>query len=505
MSGRLFRTCMLGVVVTSLFAVPVLAEGNATDSVDRLQAMLEAQQRKIEALEQQVAATTQADMDQARAEQMKQQIREVLSEAEFRETLVPATLQAGYDNGFFIRSTDEKFMIKFNGLMQFRYTYYSTRSENRYLAPGYAGSRSRSGFSFARLRFIVGGHAYTKDLTYHITFDASEDGQYDATALYAWVNYRIADEFQIKAGIFRLASTRADFGSTATMQFVDYPYENALFGLGRGIGVRLWGKLAEGKGEYYLDFVDSLNSVRQTITADEDRYTRGHDNNPAIVFRTVWALMGGHCLYPEDAGHFTAPCDFGIHDEPALNVGAHFAYTSDWFDGTLRMPFKRQTFFREGGFGLTSSEGLDIYQMGIDAGFKYQGFSATAEFDWRILNVTDSDRPPFTPLYQLTGDDSTNDQWGGYLQLGYFLPIPGMERKFEIVGRAGGLRVHHGGAEGVWTYTGGLNYYIDGHKVKLQSELMYIPEAPVTRGPNYSVANVNDDALIFRVQLQVAF
>jgi hypothetical protein len=474
------------------------------EAVARLEALLEAQQHKIEALEQQLAVAAQADVDAARVEQMKQQIREVLSEREFRESLMPSTLQAGYDKGFFIKSSDEKFKMKFNALLQFRWTHYATRSENRYLAPGFR-RHDRTGFDWARARFRISGHAYSKDLTYLLELDMSSPGGYDATLLYGWVNYRIVDEFQVMAGIFRLASTRADFGSTAAMQFVDYPTMNSVFGLVRGTGVRLWGKLFQGKGEYYLDVVNSLvNAATQTITTDENLYANGHDNNPAIVFRTVWALLGGTCTHPESAGHWTEACDIEFHTEPALNVGFHYAFKEDYHDGSMRIPFPRRTFFREGGFGLTRSDGLQINQFGFDAGFKYQGFSAIGEYVIRLLDVRSAEHPPFTPLYMLTGDDSTNVQHGAYVQCGYFLPIPGLERKLEVVARVGGISTLAGGQEGTWDYGGGLNYYIEGHNVKLQTDVTKVSEVPIS-SPTYSLANVNDDALIWRVQLQVAF
>lgn len=503
MSGRLCRMCLLGVVTAGVLVAPTFADAGSSDQVARLEALLDAQQRQIEALEQQVGATAQADMDAARTDQMKQQIREVLSESEFRESLMTSTLQAGYDKGFFIKSSDDKFKMKFNGLLQMRWTHYGTRRSNRYLVPGF-GRDDRTGFDGNRLRFIVGGHAYTKDLTYSLTFDSSQGANYNTRLLYVWANYRFCDEFQFKTGIFRLASTRADFGSTATMPFVEYPMENIAFGLGRGIGVRFWGKLLEGKGEYYLDIVNRTNGTGQTITNDEALYATGHDNNPAIVFRTVWALLGGTCQHPEDEGYFAAPCDFAIHTDPALNVGFHYAYTEDEHDGQMRIPFNRQSFFRQGGFGLTDSQGLQIHQVGVDAGFKYMGFSATAEYWARMLDVRNADSAPFSPLFLATGDDSTTVMHGGYLQCGYFLPIPGFERKLEAVTRFGGIRTNAGGGEGTWIYAVGLNYYIEGHKVKLQTDLTKVVEAPMSSS-TYSLANVNDDALIWRVQLQVAF
>ena len=509
MSGRLFRRCLFAAVAAAVLTIPVLADegpGSGTDaSLARLEALLEAQQKKIEALEQQVAAANQADMNAARVDQMKQQIREVLSEQEFRESLMPSTVQAGYDKGFFIKSSDEKFMIRMNGQFQFRWTHYATRSGNRYLSPGLR-RQDRTGFDWSRLRFRFSGYAYTKDLTYLLELDQSTAGQLDTQMLYAWVNYRVVDEFQIKAGTFRVASTRADSASTAMMQFAEYPMMNAVFGLSRGTGIRLWGKLFQGKGEYYLDFVNSLNNAtRATITTDETRNASGHDNNPALVFRTIWSLLGGACQHPEDdAGMSDSVCDMAIHTSPAWNVGFHYAYTEDWREGTLAIPFRRQTSFRDGGFGLTSSQGLQIHQFGIDSGFKYQGFSILGEYVVRLLDVRAGDRAPYAPLFLLTSDGSTNAQHGAYVQCGYFLPIPGLERKLEVVARVGGVSALAGGQEGTWDYGAGLNYYIQGHKVKLQTDVTKVSESPISSS-QYSLANVNDDALIWRVQLQVAF
>ncbi|MCK4343260.1 MAG: hypothetical protein KAY37_16220 [Phycisphaerae bacterium] len=506
MSGRLHRVCLLGAIAVGVFAGPVLAGdgANQNDQVARLEALLEAQQQKLEALEQQVAATAQQDMNAARTEQMKQQIREVLSEQEFRESLMPSMLQAGYNKGFFIKSSDEKFMMKFNGVFQMRWTHYATRSRNHYLAPGFRRS-DRTGFDMNRIRFRFSGHAYSKDLTYLLELAMGQAGAYDARVRYAWVNYRFIDEFQFKAGIFLVGATRAHANSIATMQFVEYPMMDAVFGIDRGTGVRFWGKLFDGKGEYRLDLLNSLGShTTRTITNDEDLYANGHDNNPAIVFRTVWAILGGTCEHPEDAGELTEPCDMGFHTDPALNIGFHYAFNEDDHDGTLRIPFPRKTFFRKGGFGVTSSEGLQINQFGFDAGFKWQGFSAIAEYALRILDVRDAAHAPFTPLFMLTGDDSTNVQHGAYLQCGYFLPIPGLERKLELVGRVGGISALSSGQEGTWIYAGGLNYYIEGHKVKLQTDVTKISEVPLSSS-TYSLANVNDDALIWRIQLQVAF
>lgn len=509
MAGRRRNVALSLLFLMACSTGPVLAQEEAhadANELDRLRALLDAQQARLATLEQQLTAQQHPDVERMRIDEMRKQIREILSETEFRESLMPSTVQAGYDKGFYIRSTDDKFLLKISGMMQFRYTYYGTHRDNRYLAPGLNRSRSRSGFDMQRTRLRLAGHVYSKDLTYLLEFDMNPSTSYDTRLFYAYVNYRIADEFQIRAGQFRMASTRADYASTATMQFVDYPMMNAVFGLGNGLGVQLWGRLLEGRGEYYLQVVNALsNAGRATITTDETRATAGHDNNPAIVFRTVWQLLQGSCMHPDDADHFTAPCDLGYHTSPALNMGFHYAFAEDYDTGHLRIPFPQRSFFRRGGFGLTNSKGLQIHQFGTDIGFKYRGFSLMGEYVMRLLDVRAGDSAPFAPLYQLTGDGSTNAQHGGYLQAGYLLPLEGaLARKIEIVGRVGGLAAVSGGSEGTWDYGAGINYYIKGHKVKLQADVTKIYEAPTTAS-SYSLANVNDDALIWRIQLQVAF
>jgi hypothetical protein len=501
-SGWRAAAGMAAVVVACGVSVAGEAEDLAT-----LEARLAQQRARIAALQAEVAGSTSQDMDAARVGAMKQQIREVLGDGAFRESLMPATLQAGYDRGFFIRSTDEKFSLRLNGRMQFRWTHYGTRRENRSTAPGIRPRHDRTGFDLPRVYLGFSGHAYTRDLTYALILDASEYRAYDAGVLHAWVNYRFSDALQLRAGIMRVAGTRANV-NTAMMQMVETPVFDAVFALPRGLGVRLWGKLKVGDlaGQYRLDVVNTFGTPgTRTITTDEDLLTAGHDNNPAVYFHTVWNLLAGYCTQPSDEVPFPfASCDLGYHEEPALNVGLGYGFDENYHDGVVRVTYPRKTFFRPGGFGVTSSEGVQMHQVGVDVGLKYRGFSATFEYAARMLDVRRASRAPLTPLFAMTGDDSTSVQHGGYLQCGYFLPVPGWERKFEVVGRVEGISFGTGGQEATWAYAGGLNYYIDGHRVKLQTDVTKVVEAPVSNS-TVSLANVNDDALIWRVQLQVAF
>jgi len=491
----------IGCFAILLLALSVMTPGRALadtgSDVAQLQALLEAQQARMDALQEQLAASRSQGAEGARNEALRNQIRQILGEQEFRESLMPSMLQAGYDNGFFIRSSDDKFLMKFNGRMQFRFTHYAKQSRNRYLSPRLRG-HDMTGFDVRRFRFHISGHVYDPNLTYLIKLDADSPSGYDVGIRYAYVNYRFADEFQIRAGAFQLAATRAGFASSGNMQFCEYPETAAVFDPFEGVGVRFWGQLFEKRVEYFLDIANSFNGMRnRTITTDENREL---DGNPAVAFRTVWHVCGEN-----PTKDFVSWADIDHLETPAFDLGFHYLFDDNYGDATSsRIVFARPKLFG-GGFGVTTSEGVQINQFGFDAAFKWQGFSATGEYIFRIIDPRRAGRTPFTPLWLLTADDSTTVNHGAYVQMGYFLPIPGMERKLEAVARIGGIAANPGpgGSEGTWFYTAGLNYYFEGNKVKLQTDFTKIPKVPLAA--NSWLANANDNALIWRVQLQVAF
>ncbi|MEW6199627.1 MAG: hypothetical protein AB1601_13310 [Planctomycetota bacterium] len=501
--------CLL--LALALGAVRAAAQPPATrpadeDRVVALEAALEMQRERLAALQQQVAAVHQAS-EEIRADVLKEQIRAVLADSDFRAGLTPSALQAGYHRGFFIRSSDDRFSLRFNARIQFRWTHYGVGSRR---PNGLRGARrsDRTGFDVSRAYYTFSGHAYDKNLTYAVIFDGSEYVGYDFGILHMWVNYRFVDEFQITAGMLRVSGTRAN-ADTATMQLVETPIMEEAYTFHRGLGARLWGKLRSGEaveGQYRLDILNSLGTPNtRSLVVDEELFARGHDNNPALVFRTIWSLLGRHCQHPEEQlDYASATCDLAYHTEPALNIGGHYAFKEDEHDGTLRIPVARRGLFQDGGFALASSERLQLHQFGADAGFLFRGFSATFEYVLRLIDVRQAAGPPPAPLFQLSGEDSTTAQHAAYVQCGYFLPIPGLERKIELAGRVGWMHVATGGADTAWEYAGGLNYYISGHRVKLQTDVTRTTEAPFAFSTN-SLANVNDDALIWRVQLQVAF
>jgi hypothetical protein len=465
-------------------------------NIDQLQAQLAAQEQRLDRLQAQVAAQATRDMEPARVDALREQIRAVLADEEFRSELDTSLLQAGYDDGFFIKSSDERFSMKFNGFMQMRWTYYQTSRTNRTVQPT-EERHDRSGFDMERARVILSGNAYSPDLTYYVHLYADADNAYDAGLLWSYVNYRFSDAVQLTAGLMPLPATRAYFLDERGYQFADLTMVDSVFGLGDGVGVMLWGNLLPKKLDYYIAVANEMNGAAgPVITTDEQRVL---DNNPVLTLRTVWHALG------EDSTGGLYEGDLENVADPVLDFAFHYGFNQNDGDrDTLFVPFPRRTSFLHGGFGEASTEGLQIHQFGLDAYFKWHGFSLTGAYTLRLLDVRWADHAPYAPLFLATGDDSTNAQHGGYVQAGYFLPIPAFKNKVEVVSRVGGISSAAGGQEGMWEYAAGVNYYLQGHNAKVQMDVTKVTEAPVADSYS-SLANVNDDALIWRVQLQVAF
>jgi len=132
-----------------------------------------------------------------RSEYLRDEVRRILLEPGLREA-GGAPLQAANDRGFFLRSADENFLLRFHGRLQFRWTHYARQSRNEYRLPRYERD-DLTGFDVKRIRFHMRRHVYTKDLTYFVKWMADSPSAYDARILYAFLNYRFIDEFQFKA------------------------------------------------------------------------------------------------------------------------------------------------------------------------------------------------------------------------------------------------------------------------------------------------------------------
>ncbi len=468
------------------------------ERLEALQQRLERSLAETDALSTRLAGYSARGADDLRDEIVRAQLREILADPEFGGKLAAPGASAGYDGGFYIRSADNQFTLKLCGQLAARYTYANIGHRNRDLRPRMERD-DRSGFDLPRARLAISGTIFDERLTYFMetTLDSSED--YDWRVLIEYVNYRFADELQVQMGTFKLASVPSFMRATTNMSFTDLSTYTYAHLLGYGTGFRVWGRTLDDHLEYFLDIANSFTGQRnRTITTDPAEL----DGNPAIVARLNWYVLGD-----QPKTDFTLESDLPNHESPAWKLGMHYGFNDDEGDRrtlTLFAPTRDSIFDSRGGFEAVRSTGLQIHQFGWDTHFKYRGWSLLGEYTLRIVDPRRAGRSPFAPWWLLAGEDSTTVQHGAYVQTGYLLPIPGLENKIELLARVGGMAAVAEGHEGVWEYAAGVNYYIHSNSMKLQADVTKVYEAPI-RSAGASLPNVNDDALIWRVQLTTSF
>jgi len=514
------RVCMVSVLIGSIVLLApsaVLAEqptGLALasadqelvkDRIDRLESLVQQQEQQIRDLRSQIHKTN-ASMDEARVAQIKGLVREVIADSEFRESLFPDQVQVGYDGGFYLRSADEQFLLKINGILQVRYAHYNDQLRNRWtLAPGTRRTYSdRSGFSIDSIHLLFSGHLYGPELTYmiHLITTEKPPGGDNSVAMqwYTWrafADYKFADEFHIRAGLLVVPfGLQESYTSNAKTMFVTRGMANEYFNMDRSIGVQAWGELLDKKLKYQVAVTNGWRNARDRFNTPD--VMRELDQNPAITARLEYAAIG-------EIGRACCESDLEYHEDPALALGLSLGYLDDNGDRSgVPLAYAVPDFFRDGvgGYNAVSTNGTNVTQFGADAHFKYRGLALTGEYWLRIVDVSNGNINSrlVAPYFRMTGDNDTSHQQGAQVQAGYFI-VP---KKLEAIARVGAVWDIGPGSEGSWEYAAGMNWYINGHANKLQFDVTKINELPtVSGGANFM--DINDDILLWRLQWQILF
>jgi hypothetical protein len=344
----------------------------------------------------------------------------------------------GYEKNFYAKSCDGNYSLNVKGRMQLRYAGEMHDDD------GVANANAHS-LLIRRARLDFSGNVITPDLTYDLQLDLGAiPGAADNNILYyAWMNYKVMDQFQLMGGLHKIWFNRQEITSSGKQQFVDRSLANERFNLDRSIGVIAHGDLNGKMVEYYLSVVNGRNTRNAINTNQELGY----------IGRIAFNPLG----------------EYG-YEEADVKESEDVALT---FGGAGGLWHEESTV----GAGVQNR----VISGNADFGIKYSGFSTQGEFFLRNTQA---------------GAASQNDM-GYYVQAGYFL-VP---KHFEIALRHSGLwddtgndginlNMNNGSITGLggvndgvdetadsdneYEYTAGLNYYFKGHDLKIQAQYSLI-------------------------------
>lgn len=455
MNGKLYA--LGGALLMGLSGAAIAAPAAETD----LAKTVEALQARVNELESKQSSSW---LNERRAEEVKALVREVLSDADTRASLLNNEAQAGYNNGFFLASGDGAFLLRVSGQIQFR--HYANYSED----DGGDDSYSSHGFQFGEGTYVdFAGHISSPKLGYQLRLKVDfEDNAVFADRIL--VTYQITDTVQIWAGEGPANFAREEQVESGHQMAVERSLVNELFTLGtvQGIGIN-WD--AHEQVKVAVAYSDGSRSgeadfnTEKLFEGDNDKVFNEDDTDVALTAR-VDVLLSGEWAQGQDFAAWSGQPMF-----VALGAALHWEQ-------------------EDGGDGDSNGS---FYTLTVDAQFEYQGFSAFGAF---FFSSNDDD------------DDAEADVWGLVIQAAY-----NINDKFEPFVRYEYLDLDDLLSEDqISLVTVGVNWYVNKHDTKITADIVWVlDEIDTIDGfddNQFSLLGLessDEDYVVFRVQLQVRY
>ena len=415
-------------------------------------------QRKVELLESRIHTLEGAAGSTAA---VATTVERVLRDAERRSQLLAAgTETAGYDNTFFIQSADGAFSIRPGLLFQFRnVTNYRDDAKND------DRESTENGFELRRMRFVLGGTAFTPDLMYLIFWDTNRNTG-GMTLVDAWAHYRLGNGFGIRAGQFLdPLSHETNTGAPRQLAVEDSAANELLCG---GLTDRIQG-VSLTYGQYQKD-----NPVSAELTFHDGANSKNTDYRDTVI---------------DPVTEQDTRSDYGVGGRAEFKV---FGDWSSYRDFTT-LGNSADMLVVGGGFDVTGSTNATTWLGTVDAQLEIGPVGLYGALYVRHASNRNS-----------TSGDTTD--WGGVVQAAYAL-----DSHIELFARYSVVCFDTdfvAGEDTVHEITVGGTYYLTTalpHRGKITVDLNILPNgAPGTlTGLDY-IGGTGHTEVVLRTQLQLA-
>ena len=438
-------------VLMTVAAVSVAAGGPSVLAVDdqedvaRLQSQVAELQKTVQDLRRQVGGDDW--MTEARAEEIREIVHDVLADADTRASLLQSSMNAGYDSGFYIGSADGNWKVKINGQIQSRFVWNDQDDSS-----ADDGDGERYGFEMRRVKLGFEGHVVDPSWGYKIKgeFDrSSKDFNLDE----GFIRKDFGNGGELRVGMFKGPFMREELVSSSRQLAVERSLVNEAFNQDRAEGVEY---SYEGDSlRFAAMFSDGFGSDGSPALVPDTEF--------AVTGRVEWLVNGGWSQFKD----FTSKPG----SENGIMVGGAVHY--------------------EEGEDGTAFDGMELFTWTVDASVEGDGWNAYAAFVASDLETAGG--PSF-------------DMYGFVIQGGVYVT-----EKDEIFARYEmGDEDGMTSSEDLNVATVGWNHYYNS-KVKSTVDLGYAFDAVsdfwATSGAGYREDTDEDEdgQLVIRAQLQLTF
>ncbi|MEN8885674.1 MAG: porin [Winogradskyella sp.] len=363
---------------------------------------------------------------------------------------------------------DSSFSVKFAPRFQVRSNSSWDYNGTQYGSPEH-------NFIVRRARLKFDGFAYSPKLKYKIELGLSNRDISGANAfnrntpryiLDAVIMWNFYGNWELWAGQTKLPGNVERVVSSANMQLIDRSLLNSRFNIDRDLGIQIRHKTKLGR--------DLLMREKFSVSQGEGRnVSEGNIGGLQYTARLEFLPFGTF----KSKGDYSQS-DLKREEKPKLMMGFTYNYNQD---AVRERGFAGAYMIRTDGT-IYETDQTTIF---ADAMFKYNGFSFMGEYAKRTADdeiATEIDGTTPTGDIVLTGNALN-------LQAGYLF-----KNNYEIAGRF--TTVSYEDVTGdlpTKQYTLGVNKFIVGHKLKVQSDI------------SYTSLDGNDDNITFRLGFDIHF
>jgi hypothetical protein len=472
-----------------LLGVAGVVHADTTNSDTDLKAQVQELKARVAELEGQ---HSQDWLNKERTAEVKALVKDVLSDADTRASLMANGMTAGFNNEhFFIASEDNNFLLNVDGLVQVRYNYDHRRDPVSTPATGGNDANGtvnadEKGFEVARTEIDLSGHIVSPAWTYFIRLQNPDPESSTIVAQDAEIGYQVTDTLKIRVGRTKGIFMRESLVDDMYQEAVDRSFTEAFFGAGYVQGL-------------FLDW-DVTDMV----------HLKGSFNN------------GLHSGDRGDVGYSATGVDYAVTGRVDVKAMGDWSEEKDyasWSETPTALFMGAAINYQ------TSETGNDDTDLGGPTSANTKDLRATADFLFKAAGANVSGAVVYDHLYQ--DDNSTppvghHDWYAFELQAGYMV-IPD---KLEPFVRYEYLQFNDGYDEGSMVITQahpelltlGVNYYIAKHRAKFTLDTTYafvgIANSPGGTSDlqndgsfedSIAGAGLHSDQILVRGQLQLMF
>jgi len=337
-------------LLTAALAAGVTGSSLAQGSSDELQEM-RSELSQMRAEMSQLRAQQQGDwLNDARREELKGLINDVMADAQARGSFLDEGALAGIDDKgkVFIKSADGSFTMNINGQIQARYIWNNI--DNR-------ADESLSGIQMRRVKLGVKG-SVGDGWGYSLKIETNRSGGNNSMEE-AFITYDFNDEWSMLVGVDKLPFARQELISSSKQVAVDRTLVTEFFTLNRSDMVMF---------EYEKDALMARFALSDGGNASWTEYNADASNDFALTARVDYMVMGDSFKAAGD--------EFGGVENDALYVGgaAHYQVADKSANPESGLAWTLDALYKTGGLGLTaaifgnhtdSSTASDTDQFGV--------------------------------------------------------------------------------------------------------------------------------------------